>query len=211
MAANAGKFVGKGDVHGTVGVFHHFRHLRRADIGKRDFALTERGIQLAYLLALLGAVSTDGAVVMEQFVDHIARDNPFGGVRQVKRCAVEERTDFAVDRTRRNSRLYHRNRVFRRDFQQSLHSSHDIRSVGLLCVLVVRRGYGDYIHLCALVFRGKTDSPRAGIFKEAVQSLFLKGQFASGKFTDQCLVQICAYHLDAVRCKHQSRGQADIS
>ena len=83
VAADAAKLVGKGDVHGTVGVLHHLGHLGRADVGHHNLALAEGGVVALHLLAYLAAVGTDGAVVVEQLIDHVAGDDALGGMHEI--------------------------------------------------------------------------------------------------------------------------------
>ena len=83
VTADATQFVGKSDVDGTVGVFHHLGHLGRAYVSDYDFTLAKTGVVFLHLLANLTAVGTDGAVIVEQFVDHVARDDAFGGMDEV--------------------------------------------------------------------------------------------------------------------------------
>ena len=79
VAADAGKFVGEGDVDCTEGVFDDFGHLGCADIGYDYLALAEGGIILFHLHPDLLAVGSDGAVVVEELIDHIAGDDALGG------------------------------------------------------------------------------------------------------------------------------------
>ena len=79
-AADLGELVGEGDVHRAEGVLDDLGHLGGADVGDGDLALAEAGVDLRHGLAHLGVVGADGAVVVQQLVDHVARDDALGGV-----------------------------------------------------------------------------------------------------------------------------------
>lgn len=83
VAADASQFVGKGDVHSAEGIFYYFRHFSTADVGNNDFALAERSIVFLYFFTDGTIVGTDGAVVMEQLIDHIAWNDALGSVNEV--------------------------------------------------------------------------------------------------------------------------------
>ena len=83
VTADTAQLVGKGNVHGTVGVLYHLGHLSSADVGYDNLALAERGIVLLYLLTNLFAVGTNGAVVMKEFIYHVTGDNALRGVNQI--------------------------------------------------------------------------------------------------------------------------------
>ena len=84
VTADTTELIGKSNVYSTVGVFHHLGHLSSANVGNDYFALTEGGIILLNFLANLFIVSTDGAVVVQQLIDHIAGDDSFGSMNEVE-------------------------------------------------------------------------------------------------------------------------------
>ena len=77
------EFVGKCNVHGSEGVLNNLGHLCGANVSNDDFALAEASIILLYLLSYLAAVGTDGTIVVQQFIDHIAGDDTLRSMHEM--------------------------------------------------------------------------------------------------------------------------------
>jgi len=108
VTADACKLVGEGDIDSTEGIFNDFSHLSCTNIGNYDIALAETGIVRLHFLANLTRVSTYGTIVMDQLVNHIARDDAFRCMHKVDVFAnheailLDDRTHEFVDSTRAN-------------------------------------------------------------------------------------------------------------
>lgn len=95
----------KGDIDSTEGIFNDFSHLSCTNIGNYDIALAETGIVRLHFLANLTRVSTYGTIVMDQLVNHIARDDAFRCMHKVDVFAnheailLDDRTHEFVDST----------------------------------------------------------------------------------------------------------------
>ena len=77
------KFVSEGYVDSTEGILNDFSHLCSTDISNNDIPLTEVCIILLNLLTNLARVCTNSAIVVEKFVNHIARNNTFRSVYEI--------------------------------------------------------------------------------------------------------------------------------
>ena len=84
MTADACELIGEGDVDSTEGILNDLGHLGRTDVGNNDLALAEACIVLLYLLANLLGVCTDGAVVVEELINHVARDDTLRSVNEIE-------------------------------------------------------------------------------------------------------------------------------
>lgn len=134
-AADLGELVGEGDVHRAEGVLDDLGHLGGADVGDGDLALAEAGVDLRHGLAHLGVVGADGAVVVQQLVDHVARDDALGGVDEPDVLAAglcEQRANEAVDGVGRDGGLDYEHGALGRDLEDGLAGRHDVAGVDLL-------------------------------------------------------------------------------
>ena len=112
VAADAAQLVGESNVHSTVGVLDHLGHLGSAYVGNHNLALAEAGIILLHLLSNLTAVGTNGAVVVQQLIHHVAGDDALGGMHQIDVLAypeavgLDDGTHKLVDGSGRYSRFH---------------------------------------------------------------------------------------------------------
>ena len=184
MTADAAELVGKGNIDGTVGVLHYLGHLGRADVGNHNLALAEGGIVLLHLFANLAAVGTDGAVVMEQLVHHVARDDALGSVNEVdvltnlEAIGLDDRAHELVDGAGADGGFHHGG-TLGAVLHHFLDGSHHIAGIDLLGELVVRGRYRDNVHVGLLVLGGELDAFGESRLEELVKTVFLEGGLAS--------------------------------
>lgn len=213
-AADLGKLVGECDVDRTEGVLDDLGHLGGADVGDGDLALAEAGVDLSHGLAHLGVVGADGAVVVQQLVDHVARDDALGGVDEPDVLAAglcEQRAHEAVDGVGRDGGLDDEHGALGRDLEDGLAGSHDVARVDLLVELVVGRGDRDDVGVADLVVGGEPDAGLKGVGEQLVQALLLEGGLAGVERGDELLVVVGANDLHAVGGHHQGSGEADVA
>lgn len=213
-AADLGELVGEGDVDRAEGVLDDLGHLGGADVGDGDLALAEAGVDLGHGLAHLGVVGADGAVVVKQLVDHVARDDALGGVDEPDVPAAglcEQRANEAVDGVGRDGGLDDEYGALGRDLEDGLAGSHDVAGVDLLVELVVGRGDRDDVGVADLVVGGELDAGLQGVGEQLVQALLLEGGLAGVEGGDELLVVVGANDLHSVGCHHEGGGQADVA
>ena len=176
-AAYLGELVGEGDVDGAEGVLHDLGHLGGADVGEGYLALAEGGVERCHALAHLGAVGSDGAVILQQLAHHAARDDALRRVHErdvLPACLLEKRTHVAVDGARGDRGLHDEHGTLRRHLEHRLAGSHDVGGVYLLVHLVVRRWYGDDIGIANLVLGRELDTCLDRLIEEFVEVLFFE-------------------------------------
>lgn len=138
VAADLGQLIGKGDVDGPEGVLHHLGHLGGLDVGDHDLALAEGGVEGLNGLAHPAVVGADGAVVVEQLIDHVAGDDALGGVDQVdilsdgEALRLDGGTDMLFDGAGGDGGLNDHSSPFGADLHDILHGGHHIAGVHLL-------------------------------------------------------------------------------
>ena len=217
VAADAAELVGEGDIHGAEGVLHHLGHLSSADVGDDNLALTEGGVVLLDLLANLAAVGTDGAVVVQELINHIAGDDALGGMDEVdvltnlEAVLLDDRAHETVDGAGADGGLDDDGGSLRADLHHLLDGGYYIAGVDLLGELVVWRGDADDIHVGLLVLGGEPDALGHRRLEELVQTVLLEGGLAGVEGGDEVLVVVCANDLYAVRGHHQCCGQSDVA
>ena len=213
-AADLGELVGKCDVDRAEGILDDLGHLGGADVGDGDLALAEAGVDLCHGLAHLGVVGANGAVVMEQLVDHVARDDALGGVDEPDVFAAgldQQRTHETIDGVGRHGGLDDEHGSLGRDLEDGLAGSHDVARVDLLVELVVGRGDRDDVGVAGLVVGGELDSGLQGGGEQLVKALLLEGGLAGVERGDELLVVVRAHDLHAVGCHHEGSGEADVA
>ena len=217
VAADAGEFVGEGDVDGAEGVLDHLGHLGRADVGDDDLALAEGGVVFLDLLADGAAVGADRAVVVQELVDHVAGDDALRGVDEIDVLAdleavgLDHRADVAVDGARADRGLDHDGRALRADLHHVLDGSHHVAGVHLLGELVVGSRDGDDVGVGLLVLRGELDARLHGGGEQFVQAIFLEGGLAGVEGRYKLFVVVGADDFHAVGGHHERGRQADIA
>ena len=217
VAADAGELVREGDVDGAEGVLDDLGHLGRADVGDDDLALAEGGVVFLYLFAHRAAVGTDRAVVVQEFIDHVAGDNALRGVDEVDVLAdletvrLDHRADVAVNRARADRGLDHDGRALRADFHHVLDGRHHVAGVHFLAEFVVGGRDGDDVGVRLLVFRGELDARLHGGVEQLVQAILLEGGPAGVQGRYEFLVVVGSDDFHTVGSHHQSSRQADIA
>lgn len=213
-AADLGQLVGEGDVHRAEGVLDDLGHLGGADVGDGDLALAEAGVDLGHGLAHLGVVGADGAVVVQQLVDHVARDDALGGVDEPYVLAAglgKQRAHEAVDGVGRHGGLDDENCALGSNLEDGLAGRHDVERVDLLVELVVGRGDRDDVGVADLVVCGELDAGLQGAGEQLVQAVLLKCSLAGVERGDEPLVVVGAHDLHAVGGHHECGGKADVT
>jgi len=217
VTADAAELVGKGDVDGAVGVLDHLGHLGRADVGDDDLALAEGGVVTLDLLADLLGVGTDGAVVVQQFIDHIAGDDALGSVDEVDVFAyleavlLNDRTHELVDGARADGRFDDDGGSLGADLHHLFDSSDDVASVHLLGELVVGGRDGDDVHIRLLILGGELDARLDGCGEELVKTIFLEGRLAGIEGCHQFFVEVCTDDFHTVGCHHKGGRKTDVA
>ena len=209
VAADAAQLVGEGDVDGAEGVLDDLGHLGRADVGDDDLALAEGGVEGLDALARLAAVGADRAVVVQEFVDHIARDDALRGVDEVD--VLDDGADELVDGARADRGLDHDGRALRADLHHFLDGRHHVTGVHFLAELVVRGRDGDDVSIRLLVLRGELDARLHGGGEELVKAFFLEGGLPGVQGRDEFFVVVGTDDFHAMGSQHKGGRQADIA
>ena len=217
VTADAAELIGKGDVHGTVGVLHHLGHLGRADVGHHNLALAEAGVVLLHALSNLAAVGTDGAIVVQQLVHHVARDDTLRSVNEVdvltnlEAVGLNHRAHELIDGAGRDGALDDHGGALGAHLHHFLDGSHHIAGVHLLGELVIGRRHGDNVRVRLLILGGEADARLHCGLEQLVQSLLLERGLARIQRSHQFLVIVRTNDLHTVRSHHQSSGQSNIA
>ncbi len=77
------QFIGKSNIYSPERIFDNFCHLGRTNVCDYNLALTETGIVLFHALTDLTAIGSNSTIIVEEFIDHIARNDTLRGVDQV--------------------------------------------------------------------------------------------------------------------------------
>ena len=217
VTADAAELVGKGNVDGTVGVFDDLGHLGRADVGDDNLAMAEGGVVALDLLANLLGVGSDGAVVVQQLIDHIAWDDALGGVDEVdvfanlEAVSLDDRTHELVDGARADGGFDDDGCSLGAHLHHLLYGSNDVAGVYLLGELVVGGRDGDDVHIRLLILGGELDARLDGCGKELVKTIFLEGRLACIEGCHQFFVVVCSDDFHAVRCHHKGGRKTDVA
>ena len=213
MAADTGEFVGKSNVHSSERVLDDLRHFGRTDVRNHDFTLAEAGVAGLDLLPYRLVIGTNRTVVMQEFIDHIARDDALGSMDQVHLLAAlgNNRTDGLVDGPRRDGGLDYHRRSLRTNRQHLLHRRYHIARVHFLGELVIRSRDGNNVHVRLLVLRRKLDSALNSSCKQLIQTIFLKRGLSGIERCHQLLIVIRSNDLHPMGSQHEGRRKADIA
>ena len=180
VTTDAAEFIGKGDVDGTVGVLDHLGHLGRADVSDDNLALAEGGVVALDLLANLTAVGSDSTVIVQQLIDHIARDDAFRSMDKIDVLAnletigFDDGTDELVNSAGTDSGFDNDGSTLGADLHHLLDGSDDVACVHLLGELVIRGRDRDDVHIRLLILGSKLDSGLDGSGEELVKTIFLE-------------------------------------
>ncbi len=212
VTADAAELVGKGDIHGTVGVLNHLGHLGGADIGNDYLTLTETGVIFLHLLTNLAAVGTDGAVVVQQLIHHITRDDALRGMNEVdvltnlEAVGLNHRAHKLVDGARRDGALYNHSCTLGAYLHHFLDGCNDIAGIHLLGELVVGCGDGDNVHVCLLILSSELNACLDSGSEEFIQTVFLESGLACVERGYEVFVVVGADHFNTMGGHHQGRG-----
>lgn len=213
-AADLGELVGECDVHRAKGVLDDLGHLGGANVGDGNLTLAEAGVDLSNGLAHLGVVSADGAVVVQQLVDHVAWDDALGGVDEPDVVAAgldQQRAHEAVDGVGRHGGLDDEHGTLGSDLEDGLAGGHDVARVDFLVELIVGRGNRDDVGVADLVVGGELDAGLQGVGKQLVQTLLLEGGLAGVEGGNKFLVVVGAHDLHVVGSHHEGCGEANVA
>ncbi len=217
VTADAAELVGKGDVDGTVGVLDDLGHLGRADVGDDDFALAEGGVVALDLLADFLGVGSDGAVVVQQLIDHIAGDDALGGVDEVdvfanlEAVGFDDGTDELVDGAGADGGFDDDGGSLGAYLHHFLDGSDDVAGVHLLGELVVGGRDGDNVHIRLLILGGELDARLDGCGEELVKTVFLEGRLTGIEGCHQFFVEVCTDDFHTVGCHHKGGRKTDVA
>ena len=217
VTADAAELVGKGDVDGTVGVLDHLGHLGRADVGDDDLALAEGGIVLLHFLANLLAVCTNSAVVMEQLVHHIARNDTLRGVNKINVFTNLEAILFnhgahkLINGSRADSGFNNHSGSLGALLHHFLDCCHYIACIDLLAELIVRRRDAHDVHVSLLVLRSELDTCLDGILEQFIETVLFEGCFTSVECCHQLFVIVSTDDFHAVGSHHECGGQSNVA
>ena len=204
VTADSAEFVRKSDVDCTVGILDHLGHLGSADVGDNNFALAEGGVVTLYLLADFLGVGTDGAVVMQQLIDHIAGNDTFRRMDEIdvfsnpETVSFDDGTDELVNSARTDGGFDDDGGSLRADSHHLLDSSDDVASIHLFGEFVIGGRDGDDVHIRLLILGGELDARLDGSGEELVKTIFLEGRLTGIEGCHQFFVVVCTDDFHAV-------------
>ena len=123
MTANLCQFIGKCNINISISILNHFRHFSGTNICNDYFSLAKACINLFYSFTNFLTVTTNRPAIIFQFIYHISRDNPLGGmynfyiVMFIYIVFIYERSYKYINRFRRNCRFNNNNAAFLTNFQ----------------------------------------------------------------------------------------------
>lgn len=217
MAADLRQLVCKGNIDCTESILNDLGHLSSTDVGNNDLALAERRIELLHLFTDSLVICADGAVVVQQFVDHVARDDALRSMDKVdiltnlKAICLNHRADILVDSSRRNSRLHDNRCALRADTHDILHGLDNVAGINLLAELVIRSRNRHDVGICNLILGGELYTSCQSVLEQLIQSLFLKSGLARIQSCNQFLIVVSTDNFHTVRSHHQSSRQTNVA
>lgn len=210
VAADPCELVGEGDVDSAEGVLDDFGHLGGADVRDHDLALAETGVELLDVFADGFVVGAYRAVVVQEFIDHVAGDNALRGVHEVD-IAVDGGTDEFVDRARADCALNDDGRSVGADLQHLLDCSDDVAGVHLLAEFVVWSGDRDDVCVGLLILSCKLYARLDGGGEKFIQSVLFERGLAGVQGLDEFFIVVSANDFHSVGSHHQCSGQANVA
>ena len=217
MTTDAAELVCKSYIHSAICVFYNFGHLSRADVSDDDLALAEGGVVALDLFADLLGVGSDSAIVVQQLIDHIARDDTLRGVDEVDIFAyleavlLNDRTHELVDGAGADGGFDDDGGSLGADLHHLLDGSDDVAGVYLLGELVVGGRDGDDVHIRLLILGGELDARLDGSGEEFVKTIFLEGRLAGIEGCHQFFVVVCTDDFHAVGCHHKGGRKTNVA
>ena len=103
MPADLRQLICKGDIDCTEGILDNLSHLSGTNICNNDFALTERRIESLHLFPDGLVICANGAVVVQQLIDHVTGNDTLWSVDKIdvftnfEAICLNHRTDILVD------------------------------------------------------------------------------------------------------------------
>ena len=217
MTADACELVSKGDVDSTEGVLNDLGHLGWTDVGNNDLTLAERSIVLLNLLANLLRVGTDGTVVVEELINHIARDDTLRSVNEVEvfsnleTVLLDYRTDEVVHSARADGWLNDNGCALWAHLHHLLDSSYYIACVNLLWELVVWGRNGHDIHVGLLILGSELDASLNCIVEEFIETILLEGGATSIESVNKFLIVVGTNNFNTMWGHHQGCWETDVA
>ena len=99
------ELIGICDVYRTKSILYNFRHLGSLNICKRNFNTRSSVIQISNPLGNSRVVRSNRTVVMKKLINHVARNDPLGSMRQsnvIPPCLNKDGAYKMIDRSRGN-------------------------------------------------------------------------------------------------------------
>ena len=217
MAADLRQFICKGNIDCTESVLNDLGHLSSTDISNNNLALAERRIEFLHLFTDSLVICADGAVVVQQLVDHVTRDDALRSMDKVdvltnlKAICLNHRADILVDSSRRNSRLHDNRCALGADTHNIFHSLDNVAGINLLAELVVRSRNRHDVGVGNLILGGELHTGCQSILEQFVQALFLKSGLARIQGCNQFLIVVSSDNLHTVGSHHQSSRQTNVA
>ena len=140
MTADLRQLVGKGDVHSAESVLHNLGHFSSLNVRDYDFALAEGGIELRHFFADNLVISTDGPIVMQQFIHHVAGDNPLRSVDEINVFSLfrnQYRSYALLNGARRYCGFDYERSTFRSNLQNILYCRYNVAGINLFAEFIV--------------------------------------------------------------------------
>ena len=210
MAADLRQLICKSNIDCTEGILDNLGHLSRTNVGDNDLALAEGRVEFFHLLTNSLVVCANGAVVMQQLINHVARNDALRSMNKInvltnlKAICLNHRTDILVNSSRRNGRLHDNRCALGADTHNILHCLNNVASINLFAELVIRSRNGHNVCVGNLILGGELNAGCQSILEQLIQSLFLESGFTCIQGGNQLLIIVSANNLYTVRCHHQS-------
>ena len=154
---------------------------------------------------------------MQQFVNHVARDDALRGMDKVdvltnlKAICLNHRADILVNGSGRNGRLHDNRCALGADTHDILHGLDNVAGINLLTELVIRSRNGHDVGIGNLILGGELHAGCQSILEQFIQSLFLKSGLARIQGCNQFLIVVSTDNFHTVRSHHQSSRQTNVA
>ena len=216
FVADERKLVGEGDLHVARGVFRQLAHFCGFAVCLVERALHELAVKADGFFGRFGVHSADDAVVVDELVDDVARENAFGTVGNVDfafqlGAQFEDEVRHFVGSPDGRRRFDHVEVAFFEEGDDGARGGFDVGNVGL--VVAFERG-GDYHEVGVARFGCGRCAERAG-FHHFLQHFFHSGLYdVEMPFVchfDYCRIDINSNDFYAVLGGDDGCGKSDVS